>query len=163
MNKISGIFVLMSVIAATCFQPAISPALTGEQEKAIETAVLNADAEIVQAAERLDAEAMFSNILDSGKCVIIQNGKLMSRQEALASTQASFAELQQLEYNIETPQITILSPESALLVSHGQSTATTKSGQTFTTDFAVTDIYILKDNGWKLVHGHHSIPIRRSN
>ena len=57
--------------------------------------------------------------------------------------------------------MTVLSPETALLVAEGESVATTTSGASFSAPFAQTVVFVLRDGAWKAIHAHQSSPPRR--
>jgi hypothetical protein len=50
--------------------------------------------------------------------------------------------------------------EEAVLAAEGESTATTTAGQAFTTPFAQTVVFVLRDGAWKAIHAHQSAPRR---
>jgi len=128
---------------------------------AIEKAVLETNAKMTAAANSLNADAFFDYILDSAKGVVIQNGTLFkTRQEALEAVKRSFIGFAKLERQIESPQVTVVSPELALLTGEGTTHATFTDGREITTHFAVSLIFQLKDGQWKVLHGHYSTPLR---
>ena len=137
------------------------PAAPAPAAAAIEKAVLEANAQMTAAANSLNADAFFEYILDSAKGVIIQNGTLFkTRQEALEAVKRGFLGIAKLDRQIESPQVTVVSPELALLTGEGTTHATFTDGREMTTHFAVSLIFQLKDGQWKVLHGHYSTPLR---
>ncbi len=124
---------------------------------AVEKAILDVHDKIIAAAEKLDVDTMFSFVLDNDKGAIIQDGRLSTRQDALEQIRKAFAGTESLKYNFQQRNVKMLSPTIALLVTTGTTTST-MSSQTFTSTFANTTIFVLGDDGWKVIHGHHSIP-----
>ena len=149
-------------LLATVPLPAESkPATPDPATAAIEKAVLETNTKMTQAANSLNADAFFAYILDSDKCVIIQNGNLFkTRQEALEAVKRGFVSLAKLERQIDHPQVTVISPELALLTGEGTTHVSFADGREITTHFAVSLIFQLKDGQWKVLHGHYSTPMR---
>jgi ketosteroid isomerase-like protein len=114
--------------------------------------------QITQAAQRLDADAMFAHISGWGAVDIVQNGVPASRDQALQQMKAGFAGLQKLEYRWKIIYTVNVSPDAALLVAQGESTATTGSGSVVTTPFIQTALYMRMNGAWKMLHAHHSSP-----
>nr|MBC8378003.1 nuclear transport factor 2 family protein [Planctomycetota bacterium] len=122
------------------------------QYDAAEKAILDVHNQVIAAAEKLDAETMFSYILSNDKGAIIQDGQLLTRQESLNQVKMAFAGTESLKYNFKQQNIKMLSPTIALLTATGTVTST-MSSQTFTSSFANTTVFILQDNEWKIIHG----------
>jgi len=139
----------------------LAAAAGGTDTKAIEEAVLAVSAEMTKAGEALDADRLFGHMLDTDKVSVIQNGVVMTtRQEALEQVRSSLRGLAAVKYDWKRQYVTVLSPEVAVLAAEGQSTATTTAGQTFTTPFAQTVVFVLRDGAWKAIHAHQSAPRR---
>jgi uncharacterized protein (TIGR02246 family) len=131
----------------------------GADAKAIESAVLAVSAEMTKAGEAVDADRLFSYMLDTDKVSVIQNGVVMAtRQEALERVRSNLRGIAGIRYEWTRQYVNVLSPEVAVLAAEGVSTATTTAGQTFTTPFAQTVVFVLKDGRWKAIHAHQSAP-----
>jgi hypothetical protein len=89
---------------------------------------------------------------------IIQNGKVLTRQEVLDSMRRGFEPITTLKYEFNQKIVKVLSPQTAIFIGQGKSTVTRDTGGVFSNDFAVTNVFILKDGQWEIIHGHHSIP-----
>jgi ketosteroid isomerase-like protein len=153
--------VVASLLATVALRADSKPAAPDPAVAAIEKVVLEANARMTAAANSLNADAFFEYILDSAKGVIIQNGTLFeTRQEALEAVKRGFLGIAKLERQIESPQVTVVSPELALLTGEGTTHATFADGRETTTHFAVSLIFQLKDGQWKVLHGHYSTPLR---
>jgi ketosteroid isomerase-like protein len=151
-----GMFVA-SLLATVSLRAESKSAAPDPAVAAIERAVIETSAKMTQAANSLNADAFFEYILDSGKCVIIQNGNLFkTRQEALEAVKRGFVSLTKLERKIDNPQVTVISPELALLTGDGTTNATLTDGREMTSHFAVSLIFRLEDGQWKVLHGHYS-------
>jgi uncharacterized protein (TIGR02246 family) len=147
--------------ASTLAQPPVSN--PGFDPAGIEKAVLETNARMTEAANRLDADAFFDFILETDKGLIIQNGTIFkNRQEALEAVKRGFQGITKMDRRLESPQVTVISPDLALLVAEGTTTATFASGRIMTSRFAVSLIFMRKDGQWKLLHGHYSMPADRT-
>ena len=124
-----------------------------------EVAILKTHNALIAAAEKRDAKTMFSYVLENDKAAIAQNGQLLSRQEAMEQTQQGFERVTDIKYTFKQRNITMLSPTTGLLTATGITTSTVETGRTFTSTFANTTVFVFRDDGWKIIHGHHSIPI----
>ncbi len=168
MNKaLAFTFVTCMLFSVGCDQPDIS-----RNQKTCPTAIeqfqcnsnikkniLATHAQITSSAEQLDVDKFFSFIAENSNGSIVQDGTLLlTRQQALESTRASFAQIKELEYEFDSRHLTVLSPNSAILVSKGKTISTINDGRTFTTPFVNSSIFVLENNQWKILHGHHSIP-----
>ena len=153
--------VVAGLLATVPLRAESQPTAPDAAVAAIEKAVLETNAKMTAAANSLNADAFFEYILDSAKGVIIQNGTLFkSRQEALEAVRRGFLGIAKLERQIDNPQVTVVSPELALLTGEGTTHATFTDGREITTHFAVSLIFQLKDGQWKVLHGHYSTPLR---
>ena len=130
-------------------------------DKAIERAVLETNARMTQAADRMDVDAFFEYIVDSDQCVIIQNGTVFkTRQEAVQAVQSGYAGLAKLDRQFKNPKVTVVSPDVALLASEGTVSATLSDGRHIDARFAVSLVFVLRDGKWKVLQGHYSNPPR---
>ena len=137
------------------------PATTDSSDQAIRNAVLETNDRMAKAANSLDLEGFFSYILDTDKGSIVQNGTVFkSRQEAREAVKQGFMGVEKMERRFVNPQVTVISPEVVLLTSEGTLAATLTDGRTMEGRFAVSLVFVRKDGGWKLLHGHYSAPVR---
>jgi ketosteroid isomerase-like protein len=126
---------------------------------AVEKAVLEAHHEMVAAADALDAEGFFAFILDTAAGPVIQDGRLFpTRAEALEVVERSFEGVATIERVYESEEVTPISGEAALLTGEGTSTVTLEDGRSFQSPFAVSLVFVLKEEGWRVLHGHYSAP-----
>jgi len=134
--------------------------LFAQQDAAIEKAVLAANAQVRQAAEARDLDRFFSFILDTNKGSIIQNGVLsLTPADARAKLEPGFRAPLKVEYRWKQQHVTVLSPTAALLVSEGEAAVTSANGS-FTAPFVQSEVWILRDGAWKILHAHQSSPPR---
>jgi ketosteroid isomerase-like protein len=130
--------------------------------QAIEKAVLETNAKMIQAAENLNAEGFFDWILDLVAGPVIQDGKLMlTRQEALEAVKRGFQGVAKVKYQLDRTYVKAISPEIALLTGEGTSTATLEDGRTFSSPFALSEVFVLREGKWKVLHAHQSVPNSR--
>lgn len=126
---------------------------------AVEKAVLKTHHEMVAAADALDAEAFFAFILDTARGPVIQDGRLFpTRAEALEVVERGFEGVARVERVYESEDVTVISEEAALLTGRGTSTVTLKDGRSLEGPFAVSLVFVLKGEGWRVLHGHYSAP-----
>lgn len=131
---------------------------TGDS-RPIEAAVLAANGEMERAAAAVDAERLFSFMLDTDKGSVIQNGVLLAtREEALHRVKTNLRGIGKIEYRWKRQHVTVLSADVALLTADGESIATTTEGQVVTTPFAQTVVFVMTEGHWKAVHAHQSSP-----
>ena len=125
----------------------------------VEEAVLATHAEMARAGETVDAERLFSFMLDTDKGSVIQNGVfLATRDEALQRVKTNLRGISKIEYRWKRQHVTVLSADIALLTAEGESVATTTDGRVFTTPFAQTVVFVMSQGQWKAIHAHQSSP-----
>jgi len=126
---------------------------------AIEKKIKDTYAEITKAAESVDADKLFSYVLENDKGSLIQGGKIvLTRKEALESYKENSRNIKKVNYKFDKEYVTVISPQTAVMVAEGSYEATTADGRTFGSTFAQTAIFVLKDNKWKVLHSHTSRP-----
>ena len=149
-STVTGLFLLAAAGTTQVRQP---------RDQGLEEAVLAANAEMTRAGEAVDAERLFSFMLDTDKGSVIQNGVfLATREEALQRVKANLRGISKIEYRWKRQHVTGLSADVALLTAEGESVATTTEGQVFTTPFAQTVVFVMREGGWKALHAHQSSP-----
>ena len=135
---------------------------TRADTKSVEEAVLAVSAEMTRAGEAVDADRLFSHMLETDKGSVTLNGVVLAtRQEALERVRGNLSGIRAIQYRWQRQYVTVLSPEVALLIAEGESVATTVAGDTFTTPFAQTVVFVLRAGGWKAIHAHQSSPRAR--
>jgi uncharacterized protein (TIGR02246 family) len=139
-------------------KPADASASASDQ--AIKKAVLETNAKMTQAANNVDVETFFSYMADP--CVIIQNGTAFkTRAEAKEAVKRGFAGISKIDRRFDDPQVTVISPDVALLSAEGSVSATLTDGRTMDGGrFAVSVVFVRRDGQWKVMHGHYSMPAR---
>jgi hypothetical protein len=83
---------------------------------------------------------------------------MVTRQEALERVRSNLRGISRIQYRWKKQYVKVLSPEVAVLTAEGESTATTTAGDTFTTPFAQTVVFVLEAGSWKAIHAHQSSP-----
>jgi hypothetical protein len=156
--KIAFIATLLSL--CSCCQN--KQTLTESESRAIEKKINEIYAEITKAAESVDAEKLFGYVSETNKGSLIQGGKIvLTRQEALDSYKKNSRGIKKVDYKIDRQYVTVISPETALLVAEGGYEATTTEGKIFGSPFAQTVIFVLRNKEWKVFHSHTSSPVGR--
>jgi hypothetical protein len=129
------------------------------ETESIETAVLQVHQQMNSAIEALDVDGFFGFILDAARGPVIQDGRLFAdRDEALETVQRGFQGVARVERVYETTDVTVISNEAALLTGKGTSTITLQDGRVLDGPFAVSMVFVLTGDGWRVLHGHYSIP-----
>jgi hypothetical protein len=130
--------------------------------RAVADAVLAVRAEMTKAGEAVDADRLFGYMLETDTGSVVQNGVVMAtRREALERVRSNLRGIRTIHYSWKRQYVTVLSPEIAVLTSEGESTATTNAGDTFTTPFAQTIVFVLRAGNWRAIHAHQSSPLAR--
>ncbi len=129
--------------------------------RAIEAAVLAVHAEMTRAGEAVDADRLFSYMLETDKGSVIQNGEMFAtRQQALERVKGNLRNLSRVQYRWTRELVSVLSRDVAVLSAEGESTVTTAAGDTFTAPFAQSVVFVLRGGAWKAIHAHQSSPQR---
>lgn len=135
--------------------------MSGEQQQAIEQAIVDAQAKMQQAAQQGDVDALYKFVLEMDKGVIIEDGRIRwTRQEALNSTKQGLQGLKDLSNVYTQKHITVISPAMALWVGEGTSSAILQDGRQISAPFAESILFVQKDGQWKVFHAHRSVPNR---
>lgn len=161
--KILHRFILFLGLLATVHVAAQQKsAMPASAEESVRKAVLETNAKMTAAADALDVDTFFSYILETDKGLIIQNGIIFkTRSEAMQAVKKGFTGLSKIDRHFDNPQVTVISPDVALLASEGTMSATLTDGRVIDSGrFAVSLVFVLKDNQWKLLHGHYSMPVK---
>ena len=127
----------------------------------IEKTILARLNEIQTAAQALDADKVFSFVLDNDAGVVAQNGRIfLTSSNALESTRRDFESLQnagaRVEYHFDYQHVTLLSPTIALVTGEGTTTITTQDGKSPKVQFAQSVLFVLTNGDWKVFHAHRS-------
>ena len=132
------------------------------QPRKTEQAVVSKLEEIQNAAQALDADKVFSFVLENDQGALVQNGRLfLTRQEALESTKQGFQSLKKVDYKFTQQRVTLLSSTIALAIGEGTASATTADGKELTRPFAQSVVFVLTNGEWKVFHAHRSsLPAR---
>jgi hypothetical protein len=150
----------LALIAVAIITITISRAQTNKTSAVPpEKAVLARLNDIQEAAQALDADKVFSFVLDNRSGALAQNGRLfLTRSDALESTRRGFQRLQTIHYQFDQQHVTMLSPTIALATGEGVSSATALDGQSFTNRFAQSVVLVLTNGEWEVFHAHRSFP-----
>ena len=153
------ILAVLALVFSLATTPSARAAAPTAGDAAVEQAVLAANAAMIADANRMDMDAFFGAIIDSGRGTIVQNAVIFAtRAEARAAVERGLRGVKAIDRRFDNPRITVLSPETALLVSDGSVTATLEDGRVMTSRFAVSLVWVLRDGRWQILHGHYSTP-----
>lgn len=149
---------------AVCVVPAVlsekdGADLSSETIAQIQKQVLEVHDKMIRSASELDVDGMFEPILDGPYGPVIRDGKLMlSREVARKGTQAAFRGVDQLKYTFTRLFVKVLSADMALLTGDGETEMKLLDGRSFSSPFALSELFVLKDGKWKVLHAHQSVP-----
>lgn len=155
----------LPILLAVTLAGAAPPVVGGPPEpepSRVEGQVLEANARMNAAAESLDVEEFFGWILDEPGVTIIQDGRLFrDRDEAKAVVREGYQGVASLARAFDRTRVTPLSDDAAVLAASGTTVVELTDGRTLEAPFAVSLVFVRRDGGWKVLHGHYSIPARR--
>ena len=158
MGKVQ-IAVLGALIASIA--PTLSGSHTGNvpTQDRIEAEVRATHARMKQAAENLDAGALYAYVSDTSTPPIVEDGQLApTRAAALERTTAGLRQLTKLSYTYTRDHVTVMSANTALWVAEGTAAATLADGRTISGPFAETIVFLRQQGHWKVLHAHRSAP-----
>jgi ketosteroid isomerase-like protein len=139
-----------------------TPNETAPDTLAIEKAIKQIYAEMTKAAESVDADKLYSYVLDNEKGCQVSNGTItLTRQKAMEDYKNNSRNIAGVVYAMDRQYVTVISPKTAVMVVEGRYDATTSDGRTFGSPMAQTVVFVLKENGWKVLHSHTSTPVNR--
>jgi ketosteroid isomerase-like protein len=148
----AGLFLLGALVA-----PIATAADAGDEVARAEQQVLAVNAEMIADANRLDVDAFFAHILETDRGLIVQNGTIFrTRREAYDAVKRGLQGVTKLDRRIDSPRVTFVGPDVALLVGDGRTTATLQDGRVMENRFAVSLVFVHSGPTWKLLHGHYS-------
>jgi len=132
------------------------------QRQSIEQAIRAVQAQMMEAAGRLDAVALYGHVLDTDTPPIIEDGRLMpTHAAAFANTATGLQGLARVSYAYTREHITVISPAAALWVGEGMASATLEDGRQIAAPFAETLLFVQREGQWKILHAHRSTPDQR--
>lgn len=148
---------LASTISAQ--SPPVTARAAASSDDSIEVAIRAVHARMQQAAEHLDAQALYGHVLDTGTPPIIEDGVVYrDRATALAMTSTALQRISRIAYHYTRQHVTVLSPTLALWIGEGTATATRADGNEFGAPFAETVLFARRDGQWQVLHAHRSAP-----
>ena len=77
-----------------------------------------------------------------------------------ALKKSGYMGIAKVDRRFDNPQVTVISPDVALLVSEGTVSATLTDGRNLDARFAVSLVFVHRDGQWKVLHGHYSVPAK---
>lgn len=147
------------ILCGTTIYAVQKPKSCESNHAAIKKAVLAANTKLIQAANSMDADRFFESIIGDEPGCIISDGKLYAnREDALIDIRMGFEAVQKMTRTYEETHVTVISSDTALVTGKGKSHVATYSGRTIESPFAVSQVYVLRDGQWKVLHGHFSVP-----
>jgi ketosteroid isomerase-like protein len=152
------------VMATASLVPSTTAAQEGrtvpeETARSVEEAVLETNRRMTEAVDSLDFDAFFDFFASGDGVTIVQDGDVFrSLDAARAAVEAGYAGIRRVERRYENPSVTVLSSDAALLVSEGPLTVTLMDDRQFSRRFAVSLLFVRRTDGWKVLHGHYSMP-----
>lgn len=160
--KLARILIAVMAVGPLCAASSEGArSLSSAQQIAIEKAVLAADDRATQAGQERDADKLLDFMHENDKGSVVMNGNLMlTRDQVKSQVRENFRSVNQVEYRWKQRLVTVLSPETAIVVSQGESAVTTTQGASFVVPLVQTAVWTLKGGQWKILHAHQSSPRR---
>lgn len=133
-----------------------SQPLSEERTQEIANEVQVAQAALLDAARRADAEAMTPIFADEGRFLF--NGVARSNADALDFVRQVYAVIDSQEIEIADERITVLGPDAAVVTGNGRVTAVDTAGaRGEPAEFAWTFTWARQDGAWRVVDSHQSV------
>lgn len=159
---LAALTIAVLAVAITYFLLAGRQRQFARMDAALEQSVLAAFDEMVVAAERLDVDALFAHVHENDRGALVSSGQVFeTRDAALADTRRNFERIASLKYKFGPRRVTLLSPDTAMVVTNATSEVTTADGRHFSNPFAQTVIMVREKAGWRVLHTHQSTPSSR--
>jgi hypothetical protein len=148
------------VIGATVASSALlAQAAPEPPSRVVELAIRASLQEMRTAAENLDAEVLFSYVLEAGVPPVIENGEVaQTRSAAMQRTRRGFQGIKSIVYAYTRDSLLMLSATTALWIAEGTASATLDDGRELTVPFAETILLLEDVDQWKVLHAHRSVP-----
>jgi hypothetical protein len=132
--------------------------MTDSHRIAVEKEILKRYDGMIQAADSLDAEAVFSFCLGSEKETGVHDKGITEKwQREYDSVKEQFEALQKHETRIEKRDVAVISHNVALLIAEGAYEVRAKSGETFGGPFMATNVYVLEHGEWQVLHSEYAL------
>jgi ketosteroid isomerase-like protein len=155
-SRVAGAAMMVLVLGVPAGLAAQEPA-----EPEVEREILAVQAAMRDAAQSLDADRLFTYVMETDIPPIIEDGRVLpTRAEARRSTARALEGLSRIAYDYDREDVTMLSPTVALWVGDGMARATLADGREISAPFAETMVLVRGDDGWKVLHAHRSAPGR---
>lgn len=151
---------LLAMLVAAC-EPRTETSATPmseAQRAAIADTVTSLTRAMIDAANRVDAEATFQRFASGSEGVHMNMGVRYSRDSLIAMYRPIFNGLERQQIEPGTPTVTVLGPDAAVLSVASRFSATPKTGPQIASPFAWTLVWARRDGAWSLVHSHESTP-----
>ena len=128
--------------------------------EAITREVLAANRAMTEAGNNRDLDALFGFVLD-GADPIVQDGVLFAtKQEARQVVEKGFQGVSRVERSFDHTTVMVLSTAAAILTANGETRVVLDDGRALSSPFAVTLLFVLQGQEWRVRHGHYSVPNR---
>ncbi|GGZ71821.1 nuclear transport factor 2 family protein [Algibacter mikhailovii] len=129
-------------------------------EAQIEAAVLAAAHESWENARKADLDAMLAPMIPTNKGAYGMQGEMLWTTEAVAESYAAgFVGVAKQDIEMEREEITVLSSTSALYAGYGLFRQYDSAGELLIeSPQAISIVYVLEGNAWKIRHMHQSFP-----
>ena len=132
--------------------------VTDAERIAIEQALRAKLAACDAASDEADLEGLLAHYSDGCGLGMIYNGAFFPTVDALtAAMRDGFGCLQSQTHTPDEFRIAVLARDVAIMVWHGEVSATYKDGSTWRGTFARTFVCVKEADEWEFAHGHFSI------
>ena len=149
--------IALSITASSC-GPAAPASLTEAERTAITDSILTITRGFAAAANALDV-SRFSPLFSSDPALTFAadgNLMLVSHDSLMSMYRATSSGFIKMEFVWDTLRVSVLEPKVAVLSGAAHLAVTDKSGKMTRQGVAVTYVFVRRDAGWRLLHGHAS-------
>lgn len=129
--------------------------LSEERTRQIAAEVDGAHAAMLDAAQRVEAEALGAMFADEGRFLF--NGSHLTNQEAREMTRRAYARLSAQELDIAEQRVTVLGPDVGVVSGHGTVASIDTAGvRSEPVNLVWTFVWARRDGQWRVVDSHQS-------
>jgi len=113
---------------------------------------------LAQAANALGADPLDRMLASDPELTWASDGHLLaiSHDSMISLYRSFYHSLRRMDFAWDTLRVSVLGPDAAVLSGVGHFAVTDTSNQTDQQAVAVTYVFVRRDHGWQLLHGHAS-------
>jgi uncharacterized protein (TIGR02246 family) len=147
----------LAVTSLACART-VPATLTDAERGAIADSVLTITRGFATAATRLDVNGFAPHFSSDPALTFAADGNLLliPHDSLMSMYRTVYSGMSRMEFVWDTLQVSVLSPEIAVVSGAAHDAVTDKTGRTARQGVAVTYVFVHRNNAWQLLHGHAS-------